>query len=251
MRERNALAAALKATHASLAKSVRALPKPSPAVWALNQLSHHRKDELRAYLHAADELRRAQTGKGAADVGAVVRAERAARSELVKITTEVLAGATLKVTPALRRRLADTLLAAATGAGRKDLERGRLTAELDPAGLPDVRDVPSLRLVKPSKNEQPPTPRRTGHLRIVAPDKKPERNREREKEAARKAARLERASAVAARRAAAARKKADAAHAKRVKTAEAALRRAETALAAAMALVERHRAALARLTSRS
>jgi hypothetical protein len=136
VRARNELAKRLKKEgHAAEAEEVRRLAKPSVAAWAVNQLAHRRARDLRALLDAAARLRDVQaTGRG--DFAQAAAAERAAVTKLVGAAAEILSETGRRPTDATLGRVATTLhAAAASESARADLERGRLTEELEPAGF--------------------------------------------------------------------------------------------------------------------
>jgi hypothetical protein len=136
VRTRNELAKRLKKEgHAAEAEEVRRLAKPSVAAWAVNQLARRRARDLRALLDAAARLRDVQaTGRG--DFAHAAAAERAAVTKLVGAAAEILSETGRRPTDATLGRVATTLhTAAASESARADLERGRLTEELEPAGF--------------------------------------------------------------------------------------------------------------------
>jgi hypothetical protein len=201
------------------AAAVQVLPKPTVAAWTVNQLSRHDAAAVRALLSAGEALRKAQerllAGQDATDS---LREATAEERDAIRSLSE-RAGATLQdagrpAPQAMLERVAATLRAAAVDdEGRRLLEAGRLTTELDPAGFGGLAGVPAT------------APRRKpGPQKPSAADKRREREEEqrRRQELRQRARELERAARAAEREA----EKAEAA-------AEQARRRAEQARAEA------------------
>jgi hypothetical protein len=139
---RNELAVRLKRDgDADGAEAVRKLPKPTVAVWAVNQLADREKAGVRALLAAGTSLRKAQeatlAGRGSRDALREAQAkERAAVQELTQRAREFLGEANRAASAATLERVATTLGAAAVDDEARDaLKAGRLTAELEPAGF--------------------------------------------------------------------------------------------------------------------
>src|SRR3954469_19921593 len=135
---RNALAKRLKQQgDADAAETVRALPKPSVATWAVNQLARRDPDAVRSLLNVAARLRSAQErslrGERAADE---LRAAQTEERELVRKLThgasDLLREAGRPATGVTLDRVSSTLRAAALGEpGRTLLREGRLTGEVE------------------------------------------------------------------------------------------------------------------------
>jgi len=135
VRARNALAARLrKAGRHAQAAEVARLRKPSPPVWAINQLARDDPGDVDRLVQAVDRLKAAQLGRAAADdLAAAAAAEREA---LEAVGGRAAGKLGEPVSPAARARVSRTLLAAATDARhRADLRRGRLRKELAPPGF--------------------------------------------------------------------------------------------------------------------
>jgi len=155
---RNAKAAALKAAgRAADADAVRRLAKPSPFLWATNQLA--RLDAARV-AHFVDVVRRVRQSqlrdpRTAAEGMQTIRAELHA---LAARATEVLTKAGYRVPAAGTARIANTLLGAAADAGLvDDLRHGRLAAELAAPGfevLAGVEPGRRLKLVRGGKTSE-------------------------------------------------------------------------------------------------
>jgi hypothetical protein len=117
------------------AQEVKRLAKPPAPVWAINQLARRRRADVRALLKAAARLREVQ-GSGRGDFAKAASAERAAVAKLVAAAAGILREGGAAPTDSTVARVATTLhAAAASDEAREDLERGRLTAELEPPGF--------------------------------------------------------------------------------------------------------------------
>jgi len=66
---RNKLAGELKKTDGARAAEIKALPKPSPSVWALDRVARQEPARIAAFLEASDALEEAQSGTGGSDEG--------------------------------------------------------------------------------------------------------------------------------------------------------------------------------------
>jgi hypothetical protein len=200
-RARNDLARQLKQdADADGAAAVRALEKPTVAAWTVNQLARHHAADVRTLLGAGEALRKAQdtllAGGNATDsLRGATAEERDAIRTLTERAEAVLREAGRPVPQATLERVAATLRAAAVDdEGRRLLEAGRLTAELDPAGfggLAGVTATPGRRRPR-SKSPEP-----------AAADRRREREEEqrRRKELRQEARELERAARAAEREA--------------------------------------------------
>jgi len=210
---RNELARQLKRDGAlEEAAAVQALPKPPVAAWTVNQLVRADAAAVRDLLDAGEALRSAQArllaGEDASDVLREATAqERDAVRTLTRRAEAVLQGAGRPVSQTMLERVAVTLRAAAVDdEGRRLLEAGSLTAELDPAGfgglaagpLPTGRRTPRSTGQKPSaadkRREREEEQRRRQELRQRA------RELEREARAAERDAEKAQAAADKARR---------------------------------------------------
>lgn len=133
---RSALAARLKASRDKEGSArIKALKRPSPAAWAVNQLRFRAPDVLDALLAAGDELRSAspagfreamQTRKN------VLAAARRRAGELLEAAGQAASSQTMQ-------RVASTLEALATyGSAPGHPVPGRLVEELEPPGLEEI-----------------------------------------------------------------------------------------------------------------
>jgi hypothetical protein len=139
---RNALAKRLKQDgNADAAEQVRALPKPTVATWAVNQLARREPDAVRSLLNVAARLRSAQErslqGERTADE---LRAAQAEEREVIRALTRsaesVLRDAGRPASGTTLERVASLLRAAAVDEpGRTALREGRLTGDVEVSGF--------------------------------------------------------------------------------------------------------------------
>jgi len=152
---RKTLAARLKQEgRTEAADRVKALPKPSISVWAVNQLYWRHRNEFERLVAAGQRFRRAHTTR-TAKAGELNEALDARREALNRLSD--LASALLREgghNPALEtmRRIATTLEALSAYAVLPDDQAaGRLTKDLDPPGFeslaPFIRAVATTRRV--------------------------------------------------------------------------------------------------------
>ena len=136
VRERDALARTLrKDGRRAEADEVASLAKPSVAAWAVNQVARGRPGDLRALLDAAERLRQAQTG-GGENFAQAAAAERDAVRSLTEVAGNALREAGRPPSAATLDKIARTLHAGvADDDARRDLERGTLVRDLEPAGF--------------------------------------------------------------------------------------------------------------------
>ena len=155
---RDLLARTLKAAgDKEKAAEVKALRKPSTAAWAVNQLARRYPERMDAFLKAGEQLRAAQRKGGNAGLQEAMRAQRVLMAELMATAEKLLAQAGFRAAGNYLERVRDTLQAApaASEAEVRQLRRGTLNAELEPADFTDV-----LRMMQGAG----------GRLRLVAPE---------------------------------------------------------------------------------
>jgi hypothetical protein len=157
VRARNALAARLRtAGRVGEAAEIARLRRPSLVPWLVNRLAQTNASGVRRLLAEADRLRRATLHEPDAIPDATVR-HRAALHHLVQETERLLAGAHLRASPSVLRRVHATLSAAAADRSKHaQLRQGRLAEELEPGGFAVLGAMPSphLRLVKPDQGRE-------------------------------------------------------------------------------------------------
>lgn len=139
--ERDALAKRLRADgDREAADRVKALRKPSAAVWAVNQLARKEQKDYRALLQAGDRLRKTQEqvlgGESPAKLQEASSAERAVVDRLTEKARALLEEDGHTATETMIRRVGGTLHAAATRPDlREAAESGRLEQEEETAGF--------------------------------------------------------------------------------------------------------------------
>ena len=158
---RNAKAAALKAAgRAADADAVRRLAKPSPFLWATNQLARLDAERVAHFVDVVRRVRQSQLR----DPRTAAEGMQTIRAELHRLTaraTEALAAAGYRVPASGAARISNTVLAAAVDADRVDeLRHGRLTTELAAPGfevLAGVAPGRTLQLVRGGKSAERPS----------------------------------------------------------------------------------------------
>jgi hypothetical protein len=139
--ERDALAKQLRADgDREAADRVKALRKPSTAVWAVNQLARRQQKDYRSLLAAGDKLRKAQEqvlgGESPAKLQEAATAERELVDRLAEKGRAVLEVAGHTPTDSMVRRVSGTLHAVATRPDlREAAESGRLEHEEETTGF--------------------------------------------------------------------------------------------------------------------
>jgi hypothetical protein len=207
------------------ASAIETLAKPTVAAWTVNQLARRDSAAVQELLGAGEALRGAQSkllaGEEATD--ALRRAtaeERDAIRALTDRAEAVLREAGRAAPQTMLERVAATLRAATVDdEGRRLLEAGRLTAELDPAGFGGLASAPAASGRRKPRSQKP-----------TAADRRLEREEEqrRRKELRQEALELERVARAAEREA----DKAEAAAAKARSRADRARAEADAASAA-------------------
>jgi len=155
---RNRLVAELRRDgKAPAAAAIAKLPRPTPVVWAINQVAHQDRAVVDRLVTAADQLKRAQLGHASTDVPASAKAYQEAVTTLVERSLAQLKEAGRATTAATRNRLTGTVMAAATDpALRESLRDGHLSREQVAAGFDVFADArPALRVVPPSPASRP------------------------------------------------------------------------------------------------
>jgi hypothetical protein len=155
---RNARAKELKQKDPELAAAVAALPKPSVAAGALNELVHEDPSEVRALIQSGKRLRQAQeaavSGKKGADLNEAIKEHRGALDRVQRdLRRRKLSGPTIeKATQTLRVASLDPEL-------WQLLERGLLHEDLAASGFGlDPALVPSRPRQRPKSAAKKPAP---------------------------------------------------------------------------------------------
>jgi hypothetical protein len=159
---RNDLARQLKRDgDAEGAARIEALAKPTVAAWIVDQLARHEDAALQTLLEAGEALRKAQNrllaGEDATDALREATAEeRDAIRALSERAEAVLQGAGRPASRSMLERVAATLQAAAVDdEGRRLLEAGRLTVDLDPAGFGGLAGAPAPSAPQKPRSQKP------------------------------------------------------------------------------------------------
>jgi hypothetical protein len=138
-RERSALVGRLiKAGQAKAAARVKAMPRPTTAVWAVNQLAREEPESVERLITASQRMRTAQLGRGKArdDLAATSASHRAALAHLNEKAEAILRRANVGATHRLLLRIGTTLTsAAADPALHRALRQGRIERELSARGF--------------------------------------------------------------------------------------------------------------------
>ncbi len=173
-RARNALAAQLReAGRAAEAAAVARLTKPSPPVWAINQVARAEPAIVETLVEATERLKLVQAGRHPGELGPVVQAQRAALARVEERIRERLTEAGFRAGPGMMKRVSGTLLgAAADQARRSDLRAGRVTGESTAPAFEVFTGALPAELTQPFE----PTPKRSP-LRGESPTTRRQRER--------------------------------------------------------------------------
>lgn len=159
---RNTLAAQLKkAGRQAEASEAKALPKPSPSAWVVNQLYWRHRESFDRLIEAGEQLRRT---RGAQLTGDAVSARREALAQLMRIAADILRDGSHNATRDLLRRVTSTLEALSSyGALAGAPVVGRLTDDLEPPGFEAAAG-----LVPASEKQGARGPSRLPHAKAAA-----------------------------------------------------------------------------------
>ena len=142
------------AGHDSVASALQRLRKPTAVVWALNQAARTAPANVRAFLSALERMGRAQL-RQPHDLAPASETMRTALGRVVGDVRDTLQAAGTAWTPAMSRRVSETLRgAAADPAQRERLLNGRLNEEMTAPGFDvfgDARPTGTLRAVTATK----------------------------------------------------------------------------------------------------
>ena len=146
---RNAKAAALKAAgHAADADAVRRLAKPSPVLWATNQLARLDPERVAHFVDVVHRVRQSQL-RDPRTAGEGMQTIRAELATLTNHAAEVLTNAGYQAQASAPARISNTLLGAAVDPQLvDDLRNGRLAAELSAPGFEVLAGVAPGRVLK-------------------------------------------------------------------------------------------------------
>jgi hypothetical protein len=154
---RNRLAAKLqRAGRTEDAAAVKRLQKPTPAVWAINQVARLDRSAMARFVELVDRLRRAHfTEPGR--LAQAAEEQRAALEALVQQALAALAEAGLRPPAATPSRISATLLgSAADPQARAELSHGRLAEERQAPGFEALEGTPAAPTGAPRREKAPP-----------------------------------------------------------------------------------------------
>jgi hypothetical protein len=125
------------------AARVKAVRRPTPAAWALNQLHFHQPELLTRARDASDEVRalHAQDGVEPRALSAALVSQRATLHEVVEAALKRCEAVGVPSSAAHQRKLLATLQAVLSGAHEEGF--GRLTRDLEPGGFDAIAVVGS------------------------------------------------------------------------------------------------------------
>jgi len=134
---RNALAARLrKAGDADKADEVTRLKKPTPPLWAINQVARQDPEAMREFVEAVARLRATQERRRSEELDEATRQDREAFGRVVELVRRRLTEAGSRDAPDTMARVTATLRGAAAEPSRLDeLRRGTLKEELRAPGF--------------------------------------------------------------------------------------------------------------------
>jgi hypothetical protein len=118
------------------AEEIKALRKPTAAVWLVNQLVRERELDVQRLLKAGESLTKSQAPEARRD-------EQRALEQLAKGAREIAERADIG-SPALGKAVETLRAASVTAEGRELLKRGRLTEELEPPGFEALTGLGTL-----------------------------------------------------------------------------------------------------------
>ena len=118
------------------AQEIKALRKPTAAVWLVNQLARERQLDVQRLLKAGESLTKsqAQAAAGKSSFPEARRDEQRALDQLAKAASEIAEREGIG-SPAVGKATETLRAASLTAEGREHLRRGRLTEELEPPGF--------------------------------------------------------------------------------------------------------------------
>jgi hypothetical protein len=162
---RAALAGRLvRAGDKAAAARVKALKRPTPAAWALNQLHFEERALLERAAQAAEAVRalHAKDGVAADALRAAMAEQRSTSTAVVDAAMRRLETAGLPIGLAQHKKVSATVQGWLTGAG--DAPPGRMTLDLEPGGFAALGAVGSVERTEPRAASEPAPPRDVARL---------------------------------------------------------------------------------------
>jgi hypothetical protein len=146
------------------AQELKALRKPTAAVWLVNQLARERQLDVQRLLKAGESLKsQVQAASGKSSFPEARRDEQRALDQLARAASEIAEREGIG-SPAVGKATETLRAASLTAEGREQLRRGRLTEELEPPGF---EALTGLDLGKKPKNKPPQPDDRAEKRRAV------------------------------------------------------------------------------------
>jgi chromosome segregation ATPase len=160
---RDALAARLrKAGDADQAEEVKRLRKPTPPLWAINQVARQAPEAMREFVEAVARLRATQERRRSEELDEATRQDREAFGRVVELVRRRLTEAGSRDAPETMARVTATLRGAAAEPSRLDeLRHGTLKEELRAPGFEVFAGgMPPAELVERIEKPERQRPRR-------------------------------------------------------------------------------------------
>jgi hypothetical protein len=171
-----------KLGQAEAAARIKAMRRPSAALWAANRVARTEPESIERLIVAADRIRAAQLGRGAsaADFASVNAEQRAILAQLTQRAGALLSQAGIGATHQVLLRIEITLAGAAADPElRPALQQGRLEHELGARGF-DVFAGEPLPARPSSEKSSAPVERRTARTAAPAAIPAPQLDQERD-----------------------------------------------------------------------
>ena len=154
---------ARKAGDRATADAIRALHRPSPAAWAVNQLVREHGDELHGLLELGDRLREAQASLSADDLRQLSRQRQEVVAALAREAVALAAARSRPISDAGARQVEETLVAAlADPHAAAAVASGRLERTLDYSGFGPVDVQQAVAGPLPAREPAPVGKKATG-----------------------------------------------------------------------------------------
>ena len=167
---RNALADQLKkAGDKAAAARIKALKRPAPTAWALNQI-HFRDPALLDRARSCTERLRqlqAQDGVQRDQLAAAVEAQRSAVQAVVDAAIRCCYAASVNAGPTLERKLLTTVQAWL--AGTSEAAPGRMTQEIEPSGFDAIAVVGRIAAASSAPAPAPAPPPAAAPAKVTKP----------------------------------------------------------------------------------
>jgi chromosome segregation ATPase len=168
---RNARAKEARARDKGLGASVKALPKPSTAAWAVNMLVRRQADQLDQVLALGSALRQAQENLDGDELRKLTRQRRELTAAVANQARELALELGVQVSDAVAVQVEDTLRAAMLDDRAAEAVRtGQLVTTLSATGLDEVDLSESVAVPESIGIRTQPVEREKPTLRVVEED---------------------------------------------------------------------------------